>query len=71
MTQASPAHRLFIDAGSIVADSQIELCTVINELSLDLACGSMTEGVSQSFASDAVYLGANEWFERDNCSYKE
>jgi hypothetical protein len=71
MIQASAAYRLFIDAGSIVADSQIELCPVINELSLDLACGSMTEGVGQCFASDAVYLGANEWFERHNCSYKK
>jgi hypothetical protein len=71
MTQTSPPYRLFIDAGSIVADSQVELCPVINELSLDLACGSMTEGVGQCFASDAVYVVANEWSERHNCSYKE
>jgi hypothetical protein len=71
MTQAPAVYRLFIHAGSIVADSQTELYPVVNELSLDLACGSVTEGVGQCLASDAVYLVANEWFERHNCSYKE
>jgi hypothetical protein len=71
MTQASLAYRLFIHAGSIVADSQTELCPVIRELSLDMVCGSMTEGIGQCFASYAVYVVANEWSERHNCSYKE
>jgi hypothetical protein len=71
MTQASPAYCLLIHAGSIVADAQFELRPIIGKLRLNFACGSMTEGIGQCFASDAMYLAANKRFERHNCSYNE
>jgi hypothetical protein len=71
MTRAPPAYRLFIHADSIVTDAQFELRPIIGKLRLYLACGSMTEGIGQCFASDAMYLAANERLERHNCSNNE